>query len=392
MKILILGATGFIGNSFFKALVSDYEVTVASRTPIEGYNKWRQVDFLESNDWDELLENIDLVINAIGIIEGDFNKVQIEAPLSLYKVCIEKSIKIIHISAIGAEKVKPATVFLETKKVTDDFLLQYDQARVIYPGIVIGKEGRSVQFFAEIAEFPIIPVFNSDPVPLIHIIQLCHLIRTMIVDFDNSSKQTFALSKPESLQSLLTAIRGKKALFFKMPESLFKVLFLLFPKAVIGIFDKATFKMLKEISMDYYEPLFDKASSCIDRRNIVKSDVFPQLFAILAISFIWIWSGLSSIVSWKESYALMQEIGASDELSVLSIWLGAIADIIVGIAVFWKKYRSEIIIAQMLLILTYMMILTIFAPHYWLHPFGVLSKNIPLIALSYYLFSKSKSL
>jgi len=372
MRILILGATGFIGNGIFRSLLSDYDVTIASRSPIEGYNKWRQVDFLKDNDWDQLLENIDLVINAIGIIEGDFNKIQIEAPLSLYKVCIEKNIKIIHVSAIGAEKDKPATVFLETKKVTDNFLLQYDQARIIYPGIVVGKEGRSVQFFAEISEFPVIPVFNSDPVPLIHIVQLCNLIRSMIVDFEHSPKQIFAISEPESLESLLTALRGKKALFFKMPEFLFKVLFSIFPKAAIGIFDKATFKMLKDIKVDDYEPLFDKASGCIDQRNVVKSDVFPQLFAILAISFIWIWSGLSSIISWDESYALMQEIGANNHLSVLSIWGGAVADIIVGIVVFWKKHRRKVIIAQILLMLTYMMILTVFAPHYWLHPFGVL--------------------
>jgi len=38
--------------------------------------------------------------------------------------------------------------------------------------------------------------------------------------------------------------------------------------------------------------------------------------------------------------------------------------------------------------LIYMIILSIGAPYYWIHPFGVLTKNIPLIALSYYLYKK----
>ncbi len=45
MNILILGSTGFIGNSIFLSLVKAHNVTIASRKPIEGYDNWKDVRY-----------------------------------------------------------------------------------------------------------------------------------------------------------------------------------------------------------------------------------------------------------------------------------------------------------------------------------------------------------
>jgi hypothetical protein len=113
-----------------------------------------------------------------------------------------------------------------------------------------------------------------------------------------------------------------------------------------------------------------------------------MIAALLAISFIWIWSGISSLISWDESLNMMKEIGANHQYSVLFIYAGSMADIVLGIAVFGKKWRKQILLFQLLFVLVYTVILSVLAPHYWLHPLGVLSKNIPLIALTYYLFQR----
>jgi uncharacterized protein YbjT (DUF2867 family) len=388
MNILIFGATGFIGNALFHALVSTHTVTIAGRKPIDGYNKWKQVDFLKSTNWDTVLEGMDLVINAVGIIEGDFAKIQLETPLALYKKCIEKEIKIIHISAIGAEKSKPQNDFLASKKVTDDFVLEYPHSKVIYPSIVIGKNGKSSQFFAEIAQFPLIPLFDNKKIPFIHINQLTELVYKIVEDFDEYPQQIFATAKPETLQSIFSALKGKKARSMFVPSIIFKILFVVFPFFKIGFFTKHTFGMFQSLSASDYEPIFEEASKQINPKNVLKSDVFPQLIALLSISFIWLWSGISSLISWEASYGFMQEVGANHQLSVLFIYLGSIADIILGLAIFSKKYRKKTILLQVLTMLIYMLILSIAAPYYWIHPFGVLSKNIPLFALSYYLYQK----
>ena len=301
---------------------------------------------------------------------------------------MEENIKVLHISAIGAEKDQPETAFLASKKVTDSFLLNYKNAKVIYPGIVIGRRGRSTRFFTEMAALPIIPIFNTKELSFIHVNQLTALIGKVLEGFNEYPTQIFAVSEPEPLTQIFSTLKGKKGRFIKIPECCFSILFTLFPRASIGVFNKDTFKLFKSSKAENYAPLFPAASKSIQSNDFVRSDVLPQLVALLALSFIWIWSGVSSLISWKESYGLMQEIGANHLYSILFIWLGSIADIFLGIAIYAKKYRKVIIILQALTMLTYMLILSIGAPHYWIHPFGVLSKNIPILALSYYLYRK----
>ena len=57
MNILILGATGFIGNAIFYSLVNRHNISIAGRRPIEGYDNWKEIDFLKNNDWDKAKKN-----------------------------------------------------------------------------------------------------------------------------------------------------------------------------------------------------------------------------------------------------------------------------------------------------------------------------------------------
>lgn len=391
MRILILGATGFIGNAIFHSLVSDHDVITGSRTQIEGYEKWKFIDFSKKNNWIEILIDLDIVINAIGIIEGDFEQVQTREPLRLFAECIKKNIRIINISAVGAEKNNPPIAFLKTKKIADDFLLSSQLSKIIYPGIVLGKASLSTKFFAEIATFPVIPIVQTKAPPTVHISQLAKLIKDVVEHFENYPQQVFAISRGESFKKILISIRGKKAVFINIPLFFLKLLFGIFPNAKFGIFNKNMMTMLSSISADDYKPMFEEASVKIRPGELTKSNYIPQIFALLSISFIWLWSGISSLVSWNESYGLMTEIGANHPYSLWLIYLGSFADIILGIIIFWKSKREQILLVQVLFILIYTTILSVLAPQYWLHPFGVLSKNIPLIALIFYLYQSKES-
>lgn len=388
MRVFILGSTGFIGNAIFHSLVSEHDVIIGSRTPIDGYEKWKYIDFSKENNWDEILVDIDFVINAIGIIEGDFEQIQIKSPIQLFEACVKKGIRIINISAIGAEKENPHIPFLKTKKIADDYLLSYKNSKIIYPGIVLGKGGQSTKFFAEIAQLPIIPLLDCKSPPTIHITQLTKLIKNVVGNFESYPKQIFAISKPESLESILTAIRGNNGVFLKFPSFLINLFFSIFPKVTIGIFNKNMMNMLSSISADDYKPICEEASLKINSVDLIKSNYLPMIFALGTLSFIWIWSGISSIISWDLSYGFMKEIGVNNQYSILFIYLGSIADIILGLAIFWKKKLKQVLVVQIIFIAIYTIILSLLAPHYWIHPFGVLTKNISIIALSIYLFRK----
>jgi len=385
MNILILGATGFIGNSLFLSLVSKHTITIASRNPIEGYTNWKKIDFSKQNNWKDLINDIDMVINCIGIIEGDFDSIQTNAPISLYKECINKNISIIHISAIGAEVEKPTSKFLQSKKMTDDYLLHYSKAKVIYPGIVIGKNGKSAQFLAEISQFPVVPIIKINTIPFLHITQLTDLIQQIITDFNKYPQQIFVFSKLEPLEKILESIKGERIKTITSPISIFKLFFTLFPKISIGIFNKTTFELSQQNLTEKHQAIFLETSKLLKAHTIKESDEFIKIFALLSVSFIWVWSGISSLISWETSIDLMQNISSNKQLAQIAIFSGSIIDILLGITVLSKKLKIPSLKIQIVVMLSYMILLSIFAPEFWLHPFGILSKNISLFALSYYL-------
>jgi len=329
-----------------------------------------------------------LVINAIGIIAGDFRQVQTRAPKELFAHCLSQKIKVINISAIGAERPFPPNIFLQSKKEVDTFLLQSERAKVIYPGIVLGAEGKSSRFFKAISEFPIIPLIGGDP-PLVHITQLAGLVNEIVDDFDSYPRQIFAIASAEKMTDLYTALRGKKAIYLTTPSWPVNLLFRLFPRLEIGIFNQNMATMIDEIDVKDYQPIFpEKATSFIRSDDVQPSDDFLRMFGFIALFIVWVWSGVSSLVSWSASEELMGAIGVKGAVATPFIYAGSIADILLGIGLLFKQTRKGTLIAQMGFIIVYTLILSFFAPEFWMHPFGVLTKNLALIVVGWMLLRK----
>lgn len=385
MKILVLGASGFIGNAIFLALVTEHEITIGGRSNLDGYSKFKYVDFAKENEWNEVLRGTELVINAVGIVNGDFDLIQTKVPLKLFETCANMGIRVIQISAIGAEKASPPTTFLKTKKIADDFVISHSLGKVIYPGIVLGAGARSTQLFAELAALPVVPLISSKPIPFIHISQLCSLVVKIIRDMDSFPKQIFAVAQPETLKEIFTALRGKKPLFWSISPGILKIWFRIFPKFSVDIFNKDMFMLLNTISAAEYAPIGETASVKLRPIKSSKCEDIPYVLGIGAVSFIWLWSGISSLISWQKSVDLMKDIGVSENSAPYFIYAGTTVDILLGILIFYKRIRSKIMLLQIGIILGYTLILSLLAPHHWLHPFGPVSKNIPLLALIFLL-------
>ncbi|MBK6611393.1 MAG: SDR family oxidoreductase [Sphingobacteriales bacterium] len=339
MRILILGGTGFIGKAIFYTLISkkEHEIFIGSRSQIEGYKNWKKIDFAATNNFEEILQNIDLVINAIGIIEGDFENVQANSPLKLYTICKQKSIKIINISAVGAEKEEPPTDFLRSKKTADEFILTQTNGKVIYPGIVLGEGGQSSKFFKEISTLPLIPLPDDKPLPFVHITQLTGLIEQVINNYDDFPAQIFAVSEPQKMSEVLSFLRKGKSRFLPMPTSLMQLAFTVFPNLSLGIFNKNMFTLFTEINAKDYKPIFDKATNHLVGENIKASHSLLNLLVVFSIVFIWIGTGLVSLYSWDKSLELMSEIGVTNQYAGWFVIAGSLADILLGVGMFFKS-------------------------------------------------------
>ena len=77
MKILVVGATGFIGSAVTARLASGgHEIAAVARRPNEaGWppTKWVRLDIAQATDpaaWTNLLTGVDAVVNCAGTLQG----------------------------------------------------------------------------------------------------------------------------------------------------------------------------------------------------------------------------------------------------------------------------------------------------------------------------------
>ncbi|WP_250655097.1 DoxX-like family protein [Alkalimarinus coralli] len=112
--------------------------------------------------------------------------------------------------------------------------------------------------------------------------------------------------------------------------------------------------------------------------------------AIYSLSFLWIFTGLTSIFFDKAfGYQTLANSGITGELADLLIYAGGSLDILIGAWLLTSKWTRACCIAQICVISIYTILLSILDPSFWLHPFGPLTKNLPIVVLILMIYSSS---
>jgi len=162
MKILLTGASGFIGQSLMRVLrQGGHEIVPISRR--------HGVDFVQmqtAEQWLPWLVDVDAVINAVGIIGETgtqrFEVLHSRAPIALFDACVEAGVsRVIQISALGADESAFSAYHL-TKKAADDHLRSLDlDWFVLRPSVIYGRGGTSAELFMRLARLPVLPVIGD---------------------------------------------------------------------------------------------------------------------------------------------------------------------------------------------------------------------------------------
>lgn len=114
-----------------------------------------------------------------------------------------------------------------------------------------------------------------------------------------------------------------------------------------------------------------------------------NLAARLSLGFLWIFTGITSTFFAKDiGYEVLAIGGITGSLATLSILSGSVLDVAIGIWLLIGKSLKVCYLVQMVVIALYTLLLTAVEPGYWIHPFGPLTKNVPLLVMIYYLYSK----
>jgi hypothetical protein len=109
-----------------------------------------------------------------------------------------------------------------------------------------------------------------------------------------------------------------------------------------------------------------------------------------ALAFVWLATAAVSLGSGRQiGYAILAEAGIEGAWADLCVYGGAILDLLLGIWTLLGVAQLACWRAQSMLILLYTVLLTLIAPAFWLHPFGPLIKNIPMLALIHLLYQQA---
>ena len=171
--VTILGA-GFVGRYLIKHLdKKEFRSIVLSRSPFRKNHILTQartgyVDIVKfsPSEIKRSIEKSDYVINLIGTLFGstkDFFKIHYDIPDLISKLCAEsKNVKkLIHVSAIGANK-NSKSIYQKSKASGEERVLNnYSSSVIIRPSLVLGAESEFVHLWGKLSMFPIIPVLNS---------------------------------------------------------------------------------------------------------------------------------------------------------------------------------------------------------------------------------------
>lgn len=176
--ITVVGGSGFIGRHVVQALCREgYTVRVLCRdviaaAPLKTFGQVGQVvlqhaDITRPATLSGALTGSYGVINLVGILQPSgrqkFNSVQAEGAKLIAELASKEGVKrLIHISAIGADRIQNSR-YAKSKKTGEDAVKSiFPTATILRPSLVVGAEDGFFQRFAQMSNLlPILPVIGS---------------------------------------------------------------------------------------------------------------------------------------------------------------------------------------------------------------------------------------
>lgn len=168
-NVLVLGGSGFVGRHLVAALAADgISVTVPSRRRERAKHllPLPTVDVLETDIMapgalEALAGGKQAVINLVGILHGDFERVHAELPRRVVAACRARGVgRLLHMSALGASPSAPSE-YLRTKATGEQAALAATDIAVtaFRPSVIFGPEDAFLNTFAALARvFPVLPI------------------------------------------------------------------------------------------------------------------------------------------------------------------------------------------------------------------------------------------
>lgn len=414
MRILVTGATGFIGGAVVDALLARGHVPVpAVRDVAAAKRRWPTlqpvaVDFAcdtRRSAWSPRLAGVDAVVNAVGILRESavqpFDALHDATPRALFDACVDAGVRrVVQVSALGADDAAASRYHL-SKRAADRHLLALPlQATVVQPSVVFAPQGASAGMFLMLATLPLaaLPGGGVQKVAPVHLDDVIEAIvralesdappRMLAVvgpdcmslrDYLDTLRRGLGLGPLRAVPVPMPLVRWSARLMQHVPGSLVE-------PETIAMLERGNCAPADDLAALLGRPpraantFVPSATRAMTRRDAQLRWALPLLRVSLAIVFL-VTAALSfGLYPVERSYALLADAGLHGAAATLALYAGATLDLALGIAMLLPIRRGAVYLAAIALILGYTAIISVALPTFWLHPFGPVLKNLPILA------------
>ena len=413
MRVLLLGASGFIGRELFAALAARGHRVVAAvrdpkRAPPFASEPAIAIDLNRDTDpgaWHARLEGIDAVVNCAGILQGtsrqSIEAIHRDAPIALFKACETARVRrVVQISAISAT-AQARTAYAATKLAADDYLRSTPLEWVVLRPSLVHARGAfgGTALFRGMAALPFAVPLAGDGAELFQPVHIGDLAATLILalESDRLVRQTVDPVGPEalSIRRILADYRRwlgfGEARFARMPEGLVRLACRIGDR-IGGPLNSTSLAQMKHGNTGdagaftaatgitpraWQESLAAEPAHTQDRWHARLYYARPALR--YALAFLWLFSGVTGLLelrSWAILLVSRLAIGIGTALTVLA--LACLADLLIGVLLLRRWNPRVLALVQAGLIAAYTAVATVLWPSLWFEPLGPIFKNVPI--------------
>jgi len=413
MRVLVVGASGFIGRRIVGHLcASGHEVVAAVRRVEETRRIFPGIKVVRCDlrfdvapdAWTNHLRGIEAVVNAAGVLQdGAAQQIHADGPKALYAACADAGIRrVVHISAVSADSAA-GTAYAETKLAGERALRALDLDWVILRPSLIYGEGSygGTSMLRGLAGFPYItplPGTGDQVFQPLHVDDLCRAVALALSE-PHLARTTISPVGPErlTLREIVRLWRGwlgiAPAPVLALPMGLAGAAAKLGDWLNLAPLTTTSLQQLVYGNVAPLEPfvsavaftprrfedaLLERPANVQDRWHARL--FWPRLLLRFGLAAFWLLSGIVGLIA---DGALTNDFAAAvgwPQSFVAGLaFIGCVADIAIGLALLAGRRPRWTAIAQLVLIVGYPLLLALALPRLLLDPLGALMKNLPLL-------------
>jgi uncharacterized protein YbjT (DUF2867 family) len=411
MKILLVGATGFVGRNLLEALsAAGHQVIATSRqrqSRLLPNVEWRVLDLdvlATVPDHFPMPDDIELLINAAGLLSVDEQALQLtqdHGTRALFDLAKSHGARVLQISALGAG-AQSDVPFLASKAAADDYLMSlHIPAVVLRPSLLLGAGGASSGWLARLSPWPVIALLDlKAQLQPLHIDDLSAAVlallrrwpgQSLVVPLVGSQRMTLA----QLIDQLRSSQGWSPAYYLPVPGPLAAWTASLGERYGWRALNRQSLRMAQRDNIADPEvlesvcgfrcaPLEDRLTDWPDAAQSAQLALRPLMLAVLVL----IWLGTALVCLWPGydwSLRIMAEMGVTGPLASLAVIAGAACDALLGMGLLLARWRRRTLQAQLLLMTGYTLVITLALPHYWFDPYAAVAKNLVLMVATLWL-------